>query len=344
MGNEGGNNEPHTKKYEVTPVGDWEIDLDSNKLYWSKEVYKIRDLPLDYSPTLEEGLQFYHPEDRLIIQAAVERLKETGETYDLELREVTDDGDVYWVRTTGVPQYNDIGEITKIRGVYRDITIEKERQQELAETRRKLETSNQQLKKFASLVSHDLRNPLNVAEGRLALAAEECESEHLAVVERAHSRMEALISGILTLAREGKTVDSVESVKLSEIILDSWSVIDTGNATLEMNVTRTVQTDPARFQQILENLIRNAIDHGGDDVTIRIGDFDGGLYVEDTGPGIAEPDRETVFESGYSTARDGTGFGLAIVKEITTAHGWYIDVKAGDAGGARFEITGIETE
>jgi len=344
MGSEGENDEPHTQKFEGTPVGDWEIDLDSNRLYWSEEVYKIRGLPLSYSPTLQEGLQFYHPEDRPIIRAAVERLKQTGETYDLELREVTDDGDVYWVRTTGVPQYNDFGEITKIRGVYRDITVEKERQQEFAETRRKLETSNRQLEKFASLVSHDLRNPLNVAEGRLELVAKECDSEHLAVVERAHSRMEALISDILTLAREGKTVDSVESVKLSEIISDSWSVIDTDKANLETDVTRTVKTDPARFQQILENLIRNAIDHGGDDVIIRIGDFDGGLYVEDNGPGIAEPDRETVFESGYSTARDGTGFGLAIVQEITTAHGWDIDVTEGAAGGARFEITGIETD
>jgi signal transduction histidine kinase len=94
----------------------------------------------------------------------------------------------------------------------------------------------------------------------------------------------------------------------------------------------------------LENLIRNAIDHGGDDVTIRIGDFDGGLYVEDNGRGIADTDRETVFQSGYSTARDGTGFGLAIVKEIATAHGWDVDVTAGLAGGARFEITGIETD
>ena len=344
MSSELGDNEPHTKTHDVTPVGDWEIDLDSDRLHWSEEIYKIRGLPSDYSPTLEEGLRFYHPEDRLIIQAAVERLRETGETYDLELREVTDDGDVYWVRTTGVPQYNDFGEITKIRGVYRDITVEKERQQELEETRRKLETSNQQLEKFASLVSHDLRNPLNVAEGRLALAATECDSEHLAVVERAHRRMGALISDILTLAREGKTVDSVEPVRLSEIVPDSWSVIDTGGATLETDVTRTIRADPDRFQQVLENLIRNAIDHGGDDVTIRIGDFDGGLYVEDNGRGIAEPDRETVFQSGYSTARDGTGFGLAIVKEIATAHGWDVDVTAGPAGGARFEITGIETD
>jgi len=336
--------ESSAERREFTAVGGWQIDLDTEELYWSEEVYRIRDLPLDYTPTLEEGIQFYHPEDRPIIEAAVQRLKETGETYDLELRERRDNGEIYWVRTTGVPQYNDAGEIIKIRGVYRDITEEKQREAQLEETRRALERSNRQLEEFANLVSHDLRNPLNVAEGRLALAAEECDSEHLAVVERAHSRMEGLISDILSLAREGKAVDSFESVALSELVLDSWSVIDTRNASLEAELTRTVQADPDRLQQLLENLIRNAIDHGGDDVTIRIGDFGGGLYVEDNGPGIAEPDRETVFQSGYSTARDGTGFGLAIVKEITTAHGWDIAVTRGSAGGARFEITGVETD
>jgi len=333
-----------TKQREGTRVADWEIDLASGQLYWSEEVYRIRGLPLDYTPTLEEGIQFYHPEDRPIIEAAVHRLTETGETYDLELRELADDGEVYWVRTTGVPQYDDDGEIVKARGVYRDITEEKERQRQLAETRRKLETSNQQLEEFASLVSHDLRNPLNVAQGRLALAAAECDSEHLAVVERALDRMDALISDILTLAREGKAVDSAERVTVSDVALDSWSVVDTAEATLELDATRTVQADPARLQQLFENLIRNAIDHGGDDVTLRVGDFDGGLYVEDDGPGIAEPDRQTVFESGYSTVRDGTGFGLAIVSEIATAHGWTIGVTAGAAGGARFEITGVETD
>jgi len=335
---------PHTQQHGFTPVADWEIDLDSEQLYWSEDVYRIRGLPLDYTPTLEEGIQFYHPKDRPIIEAAVRRLKETGDTYDLELRELTNNGEVRWIRTTGVPKYNEVGEIIKIFGVYREITKQKERQHELAETRRKLESSNRQLEEFANHVSHDLRNPLNIAQGRLKLAAEECKSEHLAIVDRSLNRMEALISDILTLAREGEAVGSVETVKFSEVVLDSWSVIDTANATLEMDATRTVQADLDRLQQLLENLIRNAIDHGGNDVTIWIGDFDGGLYVEDNGKGIAEPDRETVFENGYSTARDGTGFGLAIVYEITSGHGWNIDVTEGAAGGARFEITGVETD
>jgi signal transduction histidine kinase len=93
----------------------------------------------------------------------------------------------------------------------------------------------------------------------------------------------------------------------------------------------------------LENLFRNAIEHGGEDVTIRVGGLSDGFYVEDDGPGIPEDARDEVFEVGYSTSPNGTGFGLNIVKEIVEAHGWEIGVTAGMDGGARFEITGVES-
>ena len=69
-----------------------------------------------------------------------------------------------------------------------------------------------------------------------------------------------------------------------------------------------------------------------------------GFYVADTGPGIPPSDREDVFEAGYSTSEDGTGFGLRIVGQIADAHGWEITVTESEngEGGARFEFTGVE--
>jgi signal transduction histidine kinase len=67
-----------------------------------------------------------------------------------------------------------------------------------------------------------------------------------------------------------------------------------------------------------------------------------GFYVADTGFGIPESDRMEVFEAGYSTSEDGTGFGLRIVKQIVDAHGWDITVTESNQGGARFDITGVE--
>lgn len=99
------------------------------------------------------------------------------------------------------------------------------------------------------------------------------------------------------------------------------------------------------MKQALENLFRNAIDHGGESVTVTVGvlDDENGFYVSDDGPGIPDEDREDVFDSGFSTHQDRTGFGLAIVKRICEAHSWQISVTESEAGGARFEITGIES-
>jgi signal transduction histidine kinase len=103
-----------------------------------------------------------------------------------------------------------------------------------------------------------------------------------------------------------------------------------------------VEADETGLQRLLENLFRNATEHGREaDVTIRIGDLDTGFYIEDDGPGIPEEDRQTVFERGYSTTNSGTGFGLAIVEEIVDSHGWEIAITDGSDGGARFEITGV---
>jgi signal transduction histidine kinase len=85
------------------------------------------------------------------------------------------------------------------------------------------------------------------------------------------------------------------------------------------------------------------VEHGGEDVTIRVGALDDGFYVEDDGGGIPESERGDVFDAGYTTAADGNGFGLSIVQKIVEAQGWRIDVTESAEGGARFEITGVET-
>ena len=210
-----------------------------------------------------------------------------------------------------------------------------EREQEL---RRQID----RLDEFASVISHDLRNPLNVATGRLELAQRECDSDFLDDVADAHDRMATLIDDVLTLAREGKRVAETEPVTLGATIKRYWQTVATADATLVVETNRTIQADPSRLQRLLGNLFRNAVEHGGTDVTVTVGDLSDGFYVADDGPGIPEDERDQVFEIGYSTAATGTGFGLNIVKEIVDAHGWDIRATSSAAGGARFEITGVE--
>jgi len=228
------------------------------------------------------------------------------------------------------------GSFLGIVGIARDITkaIEHEEQ---------LERQNERLNEFTSIVSHDLRNPLNVAEGRLTLHQEECESEHLAEIEMVHDRMKRLIEDLLLLAREGGVIEETKPFDLSSTVERCFRTVDTADATLVNETTTIVRGDESRVQQLLENLVRNAIEHGGSAVTVTVGDLDDGFYVEDDGPGVDESERDRIFQSGYSTSSDGTGLGLDIVRQIVDAHGWEVHIASAADTGARFEITGVET-
>ncbi|MFB6137562.1 MAG: ATP-binding protein [Halobacteriaceae archaeon] len=220
---------------------------------------------------------------------------------------------------------------------------------EREEYRRALERQNQRLERFASVVSHDLRNPLNVAAGRVELLREErdSEDENLVAVATALDRMEALVEDLLAIAREGRPVTGTTPCSLGSVAERAWAVVETGDAGLTVDADATVDADPDRLQQLLENLFRNAVEHGGPDVTVGVGPLPEteGFYVEDDGPGIPAERREDVFESGYTTEDGGTGLGLSIVREVAEAHGWGIGLTESADGGARFEFptTGGET-
>ncbi|MFB6125125.1 MAG: PAS domain S-box protein [Halanaeroarchaeum sp.] len=228
----------------------------------------------------------------------------------------------------------DVGDDRESIVAYLDITVQKERQREL-------ERQNQRLDEFASVVSHDLRNPLTVAQGRLELARNGSD-DHLDHVESALERMEALVENLLALAVEGETVTDVEPVALVETAEQSWDLVDTGSATLETDGDATFEADPSRVRSLFENLFRNAVEHGDDEVTVRVTPIEGGFAVEDDGPGL--PDDPAIFRAGYSTNDGGTGFGLNIVEDIVEAHGWSIEATDAETGGARFEVTGLADE
>jgi PAS domain S-box-containing protein len=215
-------------------------------------------------------------------------------------------------------------------GILRDITERKERERELKRRNRRLD-------EFASVVSHDLQNPLSVAVGGIDLVKEECDSEHLERTERALDRMEDLIEDLLALARGDEAVADPRPLDLAGIAENCWENVETMDATLVTEADRTVYADESRLMQLFENLSRNAIEHGGSDVTVTVGDLD----IEDNGQGIPEDEHDDVFTPGYSNSDDGTGFGLSIVEQIVAAHDWEIRLTESIAGGTRFEITGV---
>jgi PAS domain S-box-containing protein len=446
----------HTEQ--IADVGGWEIDTEKQEVFWTDHLFEMLGRDYDEEPPLEEALDVYVEEDRPRVENAVEAALAAGDSFNVEARYESPDGEIRWFQIQGEPTVED-GEVVTLRGAVQDTTERKHRERELEQIEarfqalaenfpngavhyfdenlqyqyvagaafdeidtspedlegktiyeaepystevtetleplmqstlagkqeatevsyegqvyelrsapirgeagniiggffitqdvtdqrrweRDLQRQNEQLERFASIVSHDLRNPLNVAQGRLELAQEECDSEHLDDVEDALERSQTLIDDLLTLAREGNRVDDIEAVDIGTLMQNCWHNVETGKATISADIERTIRADQSRLQQLLENLYRNAIEHGGDGVTVTVGTLSDGFYIEDDGPGIPADEREDVFDAGYSTTEGGTGFGLSIVQEIADAHGWKIRVTDGSDGGARFEITGVES-
>ncbi|QDX40802.1 PAS domain S-box protein [Salarchaeum sp. JOR-1] len=217
-----------------------------------------------------------------------------------------------------------------------------EQTERLQKRKQELSDQNERLDQFARFVSHDLRNPLTVAEGHLELAREDCDNDHLATVAQSHDRMRTLIDELLSVTRESDPVTDRERVSIAELSAHAWEHVETKQATLTVDVTRSIRADRNRVTQLLENLFRNAVEHGGDNVTVTVGDLADGFFVEDDGRGLTAAEQASLFEAGYSTAPDGTGFGLPIVKQVVEDHEWQIHVTDGADGGARIEISGLE--
>lgn len=233
--------------------------------------------------------------------------------------------------------------------VIRDITDQKRREHELTR-------QNERLDQFTNVVAHDLRNPLNVLSIRFDLVREDLTGTHAAAIDRNLERMEAMIDDLLTMARVGQTVEETEPIRFVSVAREAWDHVNTVGADFDLRVSEdvTIQADRDRLLHVFENLFRNATDHNDSPLTIRVDILDTsenlpngtsqiGFFIEDDGDGISEDKWDDVFEHGYTTNDNGTGFGLSIVGDIVKAHGWNIRVAEETSGGARFEITGVET-
>lgn len=208
----------------------------------------------------------------------------------------------------------------------------------------RLREQRDQLEKFTSVVSHDLRNPLSVARGYLDMAERTGDPEHFQRVRSSLERMDALIDDLLVLTRESESASETDTIRIDSLATGCWEYVPTGEATLTVETDATIVGDESRVQQLFANLFRNAIEHGGGNVTVRVGTLpeESGVFIEDDGTGIPPETRDRIFDDGFSTSDEGTGLGLTIVQQVATAHDWEISVTDGEAGGTRFEITGVE--
>nr|WP_094529971.1 GAF domain-containing sensor histidine kinase [Halorubrum halodurans] len=220
------------------------------------------------------------------------------------------------------------------------VSHELEREKHYAELREQ----NDRLDEFTGIVAHDLRNPLAAAIGFTELAREEATGETAAFLSRVQSslgRMETMIAECLMLAKEGADVGERERVDLEALVRDAWETVRTRNAALSVDVDpgTTVLADAGRLQRLLENLFRNAVEHGGPDVSVTVSGDDHGFVVADDGPGLP-PAVEAALADADAENVKSFGLGLLVVLRVVSGHGWDLAVDT-SAEGTAFRVTDL---
>jgi PAS domain S-box-containing protein len=339
---------------EAASMGTWQLDLRTRRVTWSGSVERIHGYePGAFDRTFDMYQRLIHPDDRDRVVTSIERAIEGGKPYDIEYRVVGADGAVRWLESKGRVEYEGRHPV-RMTGICMAVTGRKE-----AEFARLADAEEANLLKdqFLATLSHELRTPLNAILGWIHVLEHDAgspERVRLAfdIVKR-NARLQAqLIEDILDVSRiiTGKLTIEPQSLDVASLIENTLSGLLPSAALKQIRVARhtpddlpAVHADPKRLQQILGNVISNAIkftpDDGDVDVRCEIGEGNRVIIeVRDSGAGIAPEllphifDRFRQGDSRSTRRHGGLGLGLAIARHLVELHGGDIQASSDGAG------------
>jgi signal transduction histidine kinase len=275
---------------------------------------------LEYTQLPESHREAAYRDDRRVIEE---------EAQILDIEEYSDYIDSHTL-TTKVPWYHD-GEVVGLVGVTRDITERKQREHA---ARRQQEL----LVKLALLSAHEFRNELQVAIGRLEVLDEH--PEQVGVIEASHDHLIDIVDEVVELASRERRSHQRRPIWLSTLAREVWDSLPTEDATLAIETDTRLVADLESLSLFLQILFDNALEHVGPAVHVTIGRTGNGFFIADDGDGIdGHPER--VFDAGYTTEAENTGFGLFIARSIAHEHNWHVTVSEAESGGCRFAMSGL---
>jgi signal transduction histidine kinase len=351
---------------DMSNVGVWEYDLDSDAFRCTPQVYRICDRAPDDTLTLEEALSFFPPDDRATLKDASTQTITKNQPYNLELRLTTEEGEERWVRARGEPEQED-GTVVRVRGTLRDITEQKEREHTLRAEREEAKAASRAKSTFLTNMSREIRTPLTAIIGFAEAVAEEAETielsedtsigHHSSLIEKSGKHLLNTLEGVLNLSKlkVGQMKWRMRSVDLSE---QAWEIAEEfQNKAEEKEIDLQVEiedevprarADVGGVSIMLQNLVSNAIKYtpGGGTVWVRVsrkGDW-ATVEVEDTGIGMEQETVEQIFEpfqqvsKGLTREYDGSGVGLIVTRKVIEGMSGNLEIETEPGNGSRFTI------
>jgi PAS domain S-box-containing protein len=298
-----------------------------------------------------------HPEDRPHTVALWEAAVRSGEVFVGEHRVRRRDGEWRYFSATSAPVREEDGSIREWFGVHTDVTekklVEVERERLIAALKR----SNEDLDQFAYVTSHDLKAPLRGIANLSQWVEEDLEGtiseegrEHMRLLRGRVHRLEALINGILSYSRAGRTREKIEAVNVGKLVREIVELLaPPSDVAVDVPADLpTIETERVPLQQVLLNLISNAIKHAAKSdprVTITCSrEGDGYSFtVRDNGAGIAPEFHRRIwiiFQTLEPRDKvEATGIGLSIVKKIVESRGGRVWIDSALGAGASFHFS-----
>ncbi len=255
---------------EITKTGGWEYNIVEDDLFWTKQVYKIHELPEDYHPTVKEAIDFYHPDSRPLIAKLVKDAIEKQQPYDQELRLITAKGKTIWVRGLGKPVLDNRGKVIALRGIFQNIEKIKNKEAELLKSLDLVSRQNNRLINFAYIVSHNLRSHagnlsmmVNFLKEKQAPDQQEIVIDHIHKISKGFEETVKNLNEVVQIhenVNKDKTTLSIEEIYQNVITILTGEIEASGTIIKsDFSACPNIKYFAAYLESILLNLISNSI-------------------------------------------------------------------------------------